>query len=51
MEMRREKESEGGGTYMNFNKNRNGLADVKMYYELSNSTIRYSGLMTVDDEE
>jgi len=40
-EMRRESERDGGGTFINFNKNRNGLVDVKMYFELSNSVIRY----------
>ena len=40
-EMRRESDRDGGGTFINFNKNRNGLVDVKMYFELSNSVIRY----------
>jgi DNA repair protein RadA/Sms len=41
MEMRRESERDGGATYMNFNKNRNGLVDVKLYYDLGNSKIVY----------
>jgi predicted ATP-dependent serine protease len=41
MEMRRESERDGGTTYMNFNKNRNGLVDVKLYYDLGNSKIIY----------
>ena len=30
-------------------KNRNGLVDVKMYYELNNSKIKY-GQMMMDEE-
>jgi DNA repair protein RadA/Sms len=40
-EMRRESERDGGATFINFTKNRNGLVDNKMYFELSNSVIRY----------
>ena len=43
-EMRREPESQGGATYINFNKNRNGLVDNKVYYQLGNSVIRYGSL-------
>jgi DNA repair protein RadA/Sms len=50
MEMRRESEKDGSGTYMNFNKNRNGLVDVKMYYDLGTSTIRYGALMDVKED-
>jgi len=48
-EMRRESERDGSGTYINFTKNRNGLVDVKMYYELNNSKIKY-GQMMMDEE-
>ena len=48
-EMRRESERDGSGTYINFMKNRNGLVDVKMYYELNNSKIKY-GQMMMDEE-
>ena len=41
MEMRRESERDGGATYMNFNKNRNGSVDVKMYYDLGSKRIVY----------
>jgi hypothetical protein len=37
-EMRREKE---GGTYMNFMKNRNGMVDVKLIYDLGSKRIVY----------
>ena len=40
-EMRREPESQGAGTYISFIKNRNGLVDEKMYFQLSNRSIRY----------
>ena len=48
-EMRRESERDGSGTYINFTKNRNGLFDNKMYYELNNSKIVY-GQITVNEE-
>jgi len=48
-EMRRESERDGSGTYINFTKNRNGLVDNKMYYELNNSKIVY-GQITVNEE-
>ena len=48
-EMRRESERDGSGTYINFTKNRNGLVDNKMYYELNNSSIRY-GSIVVNEE-
>ena len=48
-EMRRESERDGSGTYINFMKNRNGLVDIKMYYELNNSKIKY-GQMMMDEE-
>ena len=48
-EMRRESEREGGATYINFMKNRNGLVDNKMYYELNNSKIIYGAIMTSEE--
>ena len=45
-EMRRESERDGGATFINFTKNRNGLVDNKMYFELSNSVIRYGTTIT-----
>jgi DNA repair protein RadA/Sms len=47
-EMRRESERDGGATYINFIKNRNGLVDNKIYYELSNSVIRYGSIEAVE---
>ena len=41
MEMRREAERDGGMSYMMFSKNRNGMVEQKMYFELSNSKIVY----------
>ena len=41
MEMRRRKERDGGGTYMNFMKNRNGNVDMHFSYELQNDYIYY----------
>ena len=48
-EMRRESERDGSGTYINFTKNRNGLVDNKMYYELSNNKIVY-GNVVINEE-
>jgi DNA repair protein RadA/Sms len=48
-EMRRESERDGGCTYINFTKNRNGIVDNKMYYELSNNKIVY-GQVVVNEE-
>jgi hypothetical protein len=48
--MRRESERDGSGTYINFTKNRNGLVDNKMYYELNNSKIVYGAIMTNEGE-
>ena len=48
MEMRREKE---GGTYMNFMKNRNGLVDCKLNYDLGSKRIVYGSIMRMEEEE
>lgn len=42
MEMRREKVSDGGGTYIAFSKNRNGQAGIKCQYQLTNTDIHYA---------
>lgn len=42
LEMRKETEDDGGGAYMSFQKNRNGLAEDRMNFSLSNSKIEYS---------
>ena len=41
MEMRRRSDRDGGGTYMNFIKNRNGNVDMNFSYELQNDYIYY----------
>lgn len=46
--LRRESERGGAGTYMEFEKNRNGLVDKKLYYELSNNTIVYGSVDEVE---
>ena len=50
MEMRRESERNGGGTYINFIKNRNGNVDVKFGYELQNDHIYYGVAVNEDSE-
>lgn len=47
-EMRRESERDGGATFINFTKNRNGLVDNKVFYQLGNSVIRYGSLEAVE---
>ena len=51
IEMRREKESEGGGTYMEFSKNRNGNTGVKMSYQISPMRIEYGAVNEFEEEE
>jgi predicted ATP-dependent serine protease len=43
-EMRREDDS----TYINFTKNRNGIVDTKVFYQLSNNSIRYGSMEAVE---
>ena len=47
-EMRREPETHGGATYINFNKNRNGIVDNKVYFQLGNKNIQYGSLEAVE---
>jgi DNA repair protein RadA/Sms len=49
LEMRRRSERDGGGTYMSFQKNRNGNVEQELTYELDHSTIVY-GLVTGKEE-
>jgi len=42
--LRRESERDGGSTYMEFEKNRNGNTNNKMTYHLGNNTIEYGSL-------
>jgi predicted ATP-dependent serine protease len=46
-EMRREKE---GGTYINFIKNRNGMVDVKLNYDLGSKRIVYGAITRIEEE-
>jgi predicted ATP-dependent serine protease len=50
MEMRRESDRNGGGTYINFIKNRNGNVDQKFGYELQNDHIYYGVAVNEDAE-
>jgi DNA repair protein RadA/Sms len=49
LEMRRESDKDGGGTYLMFSKNRNGSAGIKFSYQLNNDTIYYGEI--VDESE
>jgi len=51
MEMKREKEVHGGGTYIVFSKNRNGQAGLKFGYQLTNNEIQYGTLVEEQEEE
>lgn len=51
MEMKRDSERDGGGTYIMFSKNRNGQAGIKFSYQLSNNDINYGTLIEEGDEE
>ena len=51
MEMRKESDRDGGGTYMNFIKNRNGNVDVKFGYQLNNDHIYYGTMVNEEDSE
>lgn len=50
MEMKRESQKDGGGTYIVFTKNRNGQADMRWSYQLNNNDIHY-GYVTDETEE
>jgi len=47
MEMRRDKD---GGTFMNFMKNRNGLVDCKLSYDLGSKKIVYGAITRIEEE-
>lgn len=49
MEMKRESERDGGGTYIMFSKNRNGQAGIRFGYQLSNNEIQYGTLVNEDE--
>lgn len=50
LEMKRQSEREGGGTYLMFTKNRNGQSGIKFSYQLANNDIYY-GQVTEEGEE
>lgn len=51
LEMKRESERDGGGTYLYFAKNRNGQAGVRFGYQLNSDGIYYGTLVNEDSEE
>lgn len=51
LEMRRESERDGGGTYMTFSKNRNGNSGQKMGFDLGASAITYGTISEVVEDE
>ena len=51
LEMKRESERDGGGTYMIFTKNRNGQSGMRFGYQLSNDTIDYGFVVREEEEE
>lgn len=50
LEMKRELDREGGGTYMVFTKNRNGQSGMRFGYQLSNNEIHYGQLVKEEEE-
>ena len=50
-EIRREKESDGGGTYIEFTKNRNGNVGIKLYFQLTGTQVIYSNIEARIEEE
>jgi len=51
MEMRRQRERDGGGTYIEFSKNRNGQAGIRFGYQLSNDRIDYGTISQIEESE
>lgn len=51
MEMKREREQDGAGTYIVFSKNRNGAAGVRYNYRLGASTISYDVIIDTQSAE
>jgi predicted ATP-dependent serine protease len=50
-EIRREKENDGGGTYIEFTKNRNGNVGIKLYFQLTGTQVIYSNMEARVEEE
>ena len=51
LEMRRESDRDGGGTYMEFTKNRNGECGYKMSFSLGSSRIEYGAIKEREADE
>ncbi len=51
MELRRESERDGGGTYITFTKNRNGESGLRMSYQISTGSIYYGAVSERVEEE
>lgn len=51
MEMRRQKDRDGGGTYIEFSKNRNGQAGIRFGYQLNNTEIHYGTITQIEEGE
>lgn len=51
MEMRRESEKDGGGTYITFTKNRNGDAGLRMGYQINTGSIYYGSVSERVEED
>ena len=43
-EIRRDSERDGGGTYIEFTKNRNGSVGIKLYFQLTGTQVIYSNM-------
>lgn len=51
MELKRDSDRDGGGTYIMFSKNRNGQAGIKFTYQLNNQDIHYGTLVEENEGE
>jgi len=51
VEIKREAERDGGGTYIEFNKNRNGDVGTRLYFQLTGTQIIYSNIEARIEEE
>lgn len=51
LEVRRESKQDGGSTYLEFTKNRNGIVENKLYFQLTNNRIIYTNLEARVEED